>query len=291
MRNFRSSTLHSQRGWAWLGPAIAAAGSILSGDNQRKSMHEQMDAQREFAQMGIRWKVADAKAAGIHPLYAIGANTVGYSPVSVGDTGIGTALQGMGQDISAAYARQQTQQEREASAAKTAFRQAEIDSMNRAEHQERLRGLKLENDLREMERNKAYLGLSTPVTQAINAPTQVGAPFPSGAVSSPVTDHRGRVDAGAIELKPSEQTSRNPYESHRTAGSNPGWKRVEVAPGQYMDVPNWETDAEIPQTLRELAAYWKKWVSETFFGGAPKYIQHQSPTRGRRQGGFHLPPN
>lgn len=35
--------------------------------------------QREFAQMGIRWKVEDAKAAGLHPLYALGGGA-GFSP-------------------------------------------------------------------------------------------------------------------------------------------------------------------------------------------------------------------
>lgn len=31
--------------------------------------------QREFAQQGIRWKVEDAKAAGLHPLYALGGGS------------------------------------------------------------------------------------------------------------------------------------------------------------------------------------------------------------------------
>lgn len=40
--------------------------------------------QREFATSGIRWRVQDAKAAGIHPLAALGAQTMSYSPQSVG---------------------------------------------------------------------------------------------------------------------------------------------------------------------------------------------------------------
>lgn len=273
------SSKHRQRGWAWLGPVLAAAGGVLSGQNQRKSMHEQMDAQREFAQMGIRWRVEDAKAAGVHPLYALGASTATYSPVSVGDTGIGSALQGLGQDVSSAYARQQTEAERRTSAAAQAFRQSEIDAQNKAEHAERLRGLKLENDMRQMDFNERALGLNRPIAQAINAPTQVGVPFPSGTVaeSFPITDHRGRVDAGAIKLEPVEQKARDPHVPSHEAGSSAAWKRVEVAPGQYMDVPTWQTDAELPQTARELAAYWKKWVSDTFFGGAPKYIYKLPP--------------
>lgn len=40
--------------------------------------------QKEFATHGIRWKVADAKAAGIHPLAAMGANTHSPSPIHIG---------------------------------------------------------------------------------------------------------------------------------------------------------------------------------------------------------------
>lgn len=36
--------------------------------------------QKEFAQMGIRWRVEDAQAAGIHPLAAVGATGATYSP-------------------------------------------------------------------------------------------------------------------------------------------------------------------------------------------------------------------
>lgn len=38
------------------------------------------EAQKEFAQNGLRWKVEDARAAGIHPLAALGAQGASYSP-------------------------------------------------------------------------------------------------------------------------------------------------------------------------------------------------------------------
>lgn len=41
---------------------------------------QNIDAQREFAQMGIQWRVADALKAGIHPLAAIGASGASFSP-------------------------------------------------------------------------------------------------------------------------------------------------------------------------------------------------------------------
>lgn len=38
--------------------------------------------QREFAQMGIRWRVDDARAAGVHPLAALGASGASFNPVT-----------------------------------------------------------------------------------------------------------------------------------------------------------------------------------------------------------------
>lgn len=91
-----------------IGDLIAAGAKVIGGfmdqknaDKNRDLQQQQMAQQREFAQSGIQWKVEDAKAAGIHPLYALGAQTHSYSPISVGSTsaGWGSTLSGMGQDI------------------------------------------------------------------------------------------------------------------------------------------------------------------------------------------------
>ena len=42
------------------------------------------DMQRQFAKHGIRWKVQDAKAAGIHPLAALGVSPSQAAPTAVG---------------------------------------------------------------------------------------------------------------------------------------------------------------------------------------------------------------
>lgn len=68
----------------FIGPAISAAGSLLGGVLSRKGQGDANDQnaqlQREFAQNGIRWKVEDAKAAGLHPLYAIGGAGATFTP-------------------------------------------------------------------------------------------------------------------------------------------------------------------------------------------------------------------
>lgn len=63
-------------------PALIAAGASLIGSKMAQDTAEdQQNIQREFAQSGIQWKVQDAKAAGVHPLFALGASPASYSPV------------------------------------------------------------------------------------------------------------------------------------------------------------------------------------------------------------------
>lgn len=90
--------------------AAAAAQAAMLNKQQMKVARQNILLQKQFAQEGIQWKVADAKRAGIHPLYALGASTASYSPVSVGsssyspipETGLAQGLASAGQDISRA---------------------------------------------------------------------------------------------------------------------------------------------------------------------------------------------
>jgi len=75
----------------FFGPVGSAVGGFLGNSLDRKSAasdarqagDSEYARQKEFAQMGIRWKVADAKAAGLHPLAALGAQGSSYSPTVV----------------------------------------------------------------------------------------------------------------------------------------------------------------------------------------------------------------
>lgn len=81
---------------------ISAGASLLGGligrDSQREQQERNIALQREFAQSGIQWKVADAKKAGIHPLYAMGAPSISPA-VSVQSDPLAGALHSMGQDL------------------------------------------------------------------------------------------------------------------------------------------------------------------------------------------------
>lgn len=71
-----------------------ALGSILSGIGSVVSAFKKPDT--SAARKGIQWRVADAKAAGIHPLAAMGLPITGPTYTAGGP---GEALQGMGQAV------------------------------------------------------------------------------------------------------------------------------------------------------------------------------------------------
>lgn len=72
---------------------------------QEQNLRHQEAVQREFAQHGIRWRVEDAKAAGLHPLFALGGGGASYTPmalVSGGGFGGGVDWSKSGQAIARA---------------------------------------------------------------------------------------------------------------------------------------------------------------------------------------------
>lgn len=111
-----------------LGSLISAGANIIGGlfgsssardaaraNAAQAARNEQV--QYDFAKNSIRWRVDDAKAAGIHPLYALGAPTVSYAPQSLGatgDTSMANAFSAAGQDLSRAINTTRTGGERDA---------------------------------------------------------------------------------------------------------------------------------------------------------------------------------
>lgn len=119
---------------SWLkdigGGLISGAASLLGGGisaiTRKQAGDREYERQKEFAQSGIRWRVEDAKAAGIHPLYAIGANTPTYSPQAAVGSDFG--ILSMGQNIGRAIEAKQTARERaEAQAVATEVGRSQAD--------------------------------------------------------------------------------------------------------------------------------------------------------------------
>lgn len=110
-----------------IGPIVSGIGSIVGGFLGKSSAdkaaaqnmqiaQQNMQMQEDFAKRGIRWRVQDAKAAGIHPLYALGANTTSFSPVSfnaTADNSMASMASNLGQDIGRAINSTRTAGERQ----------------------------------------------------------------------------------------------------------------------------------------------------------------------------------
>lgn len=72
-----------------IGGQFVEKGAQFLVDNQNRNLaldqqrvdDKNADLMREFAKMGIRWRVEDAKAAGLHPLAALGMQPAQGSPV------------------------------------------------------------------------------------------------------------------------------------------------------------------------------------------------------------------
>lgn len=86
----------------------------VSGPRQMQFNAKQ---QRQFAKRGIQWRVRDAKKAGLHPLAALGANSLSFNPVVVGQgggsSGYGSPLSDLSQNLSNVESRVQNYQQRE----------------------------------------------------------------------------------------------------------------------------------------------------------------------------------
>ena len=131
-----------------IGGILSGVGNIASGilgysgakeQNRiaQENARQNIELQKDFALNGIKWKVQDAKDAGIHPLYALGASTHSFSPVSVGTTNemapLADMSRNLGQDLSRAVNATRTAPERVEAAKLTALQ---------------LEGAQLDNDLK-----------------------------------------------------------------------------------------------------------------------------------------------
>lgn len=207
---------------ALIGAGATLAGGFLNSRSAEKNAEKQAALQREFAQKGIQWRAADAEKAGISKLYALGANTASYSPVSVGG-GIGDALSTAGQNIGRSI-------DATASPAGRGGRMAtEIAATQ-------LEGLKIDNDIK-----RADL-LSRTVTA--NQPGQP--PALLNSETTPLVPGQGN---SAIKLERKLQPGRSPGDPHVSVGVSPEIDMYRTRHGFTPEVPSELGEAQESQPL------------------------------------------
>lgn len=183
----------------WAQALGALAGSVLDFVGNKNNADKNIKLQKQFAQQGIQWKVADAKQAGIHPLAALGAQTTSFSPVQVGSN-----FAQAGQDIGRAMQGTQNENTKTASTlAKLQLQRAELENTLLASQIKRY--------------NQAGTPPSSPVAQQHIIPGQGSAP--------------------AIKVEPQEMETALNNAPHTTPGVPPSVTFVK-APKGYSIMPS-----------------------------------------------------
>lgn len=208
------------------GAAGSVVGGLLGNAASAQASQQNYQAQKEFAQNGIRWRVADAKAAGLHPLAALGASTPSYTPSAfVGDTSwMGDAASRLGQGIGRAAEAKMTARER-------ARERAVADqSVALGMETKRLQNRYLETQIQAQKQDMA-LQLARSAAMAVR--TQQAVPgMPSiGGDGTVIAGQAQAYPTAGTKEKPVEVSTSLPGSPHQQAGLNPDVKWRKTATG------------------------------------------------------------
>lgn len=196
----------------WAAALGSIAGSLIDGFVSKSNADKNIKMQKQFAQQGIQWKTADAKAAGIHPLAALGAQTTSFSPVQVG-----TNFSQAGQDLGRAIGSKTTE------------------------------STKIDNTMAKLQVQRAALE-NTMLASQIAKNTQPGTPpsIPSMAEQRRLD---GQGNSPLIKREPLEVTTVDPRHPGQepAAMSDSGWSKD--ADGSYSVIPSKEVKDRIEDSI------------------------------------------
>lgn len=215
--------------WGGIASAIGSVAGGLIGNASRGEDHywDNYHAQKEFAQNGIRWKVSDAKAAGLHPLAALGSAGAFYTPSqSTGDPGQDYSwLADTGQQIGRAISAKVTAKER-----------AEQQQRQEDYQAKQVERADLENQLlRQQIRNNDLDMFARASVRAVNTQQQVPA-MPSMSGGPMIAGQAQAYPSGQTVAKPVEISTSMPGQPGIDAGTPPDIRFVRTVTGGYAPV-------------------------------------------------------
>lgn len=204
--------------------------SILGG----RTASDNTRYQKEFAQNSISWRVADARRAGINPLYALGAPAVSYQSQPIGDYGLGK----FGQDLGRAAGNYFNPKDKTLQNLQKQNLQAEIQTRT------------LNNRILERQLNSAGKPVSLPGPHGgVNVSDQAVVTVPDQRVASKQTG----VSAGD---KPLHGDFIRKDGSLRRLPSRDASESLETAPVQMIE----ESIERVKELLKGKAARWSPWL-------------------------------
>lgn len=196
-----------------------------NNEQMQKDIYQDQRAwQREMALSGVQFRVDDAKAAGIAPLAALGAQLYNPSPVSVGSTStdspLGSAIASSGQDIARALNATRSTQDK-------------VDAFTKATQDLTLQKMGLENEL-----------LASQVRKANSA--GVSPAFPVAGKQRQLVDGQANTDIVTVGGHPVKiediETKKDTFPAHETIRfgvpirTNPYFADAQHIEDRYGDV-------------------------------------------------------
>lgn len=247
-------------GWAAAVPAIAEGIGSLLGFGQAskaerraaKLAQAQFQFQQDMAKNSVQWRVADAKAAGIHPLAALGIMPSSFAPVSMGGDGGASHLADLGQNIGRAVGAYQSSRERAKQVAVEAAEAARRRKMEDLEFEQRYRA------------NEIDIAVGAAQLARLNAPG-----------SAPPLN----VGPGVVSVRPARTTSPAPGNLGREAGAIRDYGYTNTDEGGLAIVPSFDVHERIEDNMLQQFGWALRNQVAPVFGGlrAPSRSEHPLP--------------
>lgn len=202
-----------QGGWAWLSWAVPAAAGLLGALTGTSEAKKNREAQERFATSGIQMRTADAEKAGVHPVYALGASTPSFTPVT---SGAGEIIAGQGAAVGRGIRDHQ-------------LAEAQAEAMDASTKKDQAQALMYAN---EAARIRQAMNSGGTGTYTAPADVVVGA-YREGA---PLQSHPLYQDA--VKLEPDSMVSRDAGLAGQTAGRNhPSMREFQLPNGDSILLP------------------------------------------------------
>lgn len=254
------------------GDVLSAGTQILGGVLDREQAGDLNEAQKWWGKNSIQMKVKDAQKAGIHPLFALGAQTFSPTPIS---SNFGDSIARAGQDIGS--------------------------SIDRAMDREGKMAARLQNQLlaSQIARTDAERSLVDQQAQEVQQRRLQGGgtPMLKDTGLGPMVEGQG--DSGLYQVKPPTRSTTPPGVPELESGSVPGMMRYVLPGGLPMWLP--ASDEGVSEVMENVPIwmwpslfmmnkniYGDQWAKEAFGmvrGQIPtrrKWTENYSPRREKR---------
>lgn len=206
-----------------IGAGLGLLGGITGSFFNRDLSERQMAFAREMAQNGIQWRVEDARKAGIHPLYALGAPTFNAPNIMIEDP-LPQAMRESGQQIGHAIGQMQSQSDKLITALQLDMLQSQARKL-KAEA-----GIVEEQELASYNARNSQNGLGIhSESDRVNEMGQV--PQVRG------TEVPGAAESGWYDVQPSKYTSASVAAPGLEARGREGQQEWRIRPDFYLIMP------------------------------------------------------